>query len=300
MANGLNIVGEALSIWQVLMAVTGISLLISIAAAIVVFRIEDNINGSPYDNDNKLEKIIEKLAQKAFLICFIVSIIVALNQFSFVGLWVILLWFVYLFVAIFVVMLPLACVTLSVTAFQCISIMMKISEERQKFNEIYSENKIKGFIQNNDVFIKKHFFESLYEQKTFLSADKSENLKKAAFLLKEKFNTIFTAIDVPNDSSVDTYCVSLSAYANLKKEVEGFLMGAGMHDIEFITENTTGFVPKAYFMQRALNDLAEGGIIIKQDIGSDPNQKSNPEKIKYIYQHKQSQKPMKSIEIDID
>jgi predicted transcriptional regulator len=96
------------------------------------------------------------------------------------------------------------------------------------------------------------------------------------------------------------YYMSQFDYNALKKLLENFLLGAGMHNIEHITENTTGYGSKAYFNQRALDDLVNQGIIIKVDIGYNPEKNMDASQANYIYQHKQSQRPMKSTEMDID
>jgi hypothetical protein len=210
-------------------------------------------------------------------------------------------WFVIVMIAVCVltiVAMPLAYPIGAVLgSLWCLIILIEISIDRQKFSKIYSENKISKFMQASEVFIMSQLLENLYEPKSALTSEnKSRILEKVTFALKKKFNDLFTTIDVESN----IYCTSLTVYAQLQKEIEDFMLGVGTHDIDFITENTTGFVVKAYFIQKVLNELADSGNIIKLEIGDDPEKKSKSDEKKYIYQHKQSQRPMKSTEIEID
>jgi len=195
-----------------------------------------------------------------------------------------------------------------------------MSSDKRKFEKIYTDGKIRNFMCDKEIFTMHEFLENLGGRKS--SASDSAP-KKAAFVMGKKFEEHFTTVKGDlRESSYNVYCMPLIAYDRLKEEIENFLRGVAAHNIIDITEKTTGFVSKAYFIQRALNDLVAAGNVTQIDIGSSLDKKQNKNKNKnknkkqseskkedeeqsaeeknYIYQHKHSQRQMVSREIEID
>jgi hypothetical protein len=176
------------------------------------------------------------------------------------------------------------------------------------FAGVYNDNKILNYQQANEVFTINKLLDSLYEPIPSLPSNKTLNMKKAAFhmtpLLVKAFNNSQTlgcaSLETTINKVADLYYMRLSVYDGLKKQLDEFLQNSGAHDIDFIIENTTGFILKAYFSRKALNDLGEAGVIIIKDIGKNPDDQSESSENTFIYQHKNSKRPMKSTEVDID
>jgi len=181
-----------------------------------------------------------------------------------------------------------------------------MSNDRRKFNKIYTDGKIRNFMCDKEIFTMHEFLENLGGRKS---------PERVGFAIKDRLDKHFVTVkgDLPKDT-YDAYCMPLIAYDRLKEEIENFLRGVAAHNIIDITEKTTGFVLKAYFIQRALNDLVAAGNVTQIDIGSSLDKKQNKkqseskkedeeqstEEKNYIYQHRHSQRQMVSREIEID
>ena len=173
--------------------------------------------------------------------------------------------------------------------------------DRRKINKMYNDGAIKKFMCDKGVFTLSALLESLYKENTLSIKDRSEALGTASYVMENRFNEHFVTVkgDLPT-LSYDTYCMPLADYSQLKEEILVFLHGAGVLDIVDITKRTTGFVAKAYFTQKALNDLVADGSVTKMEIGNTPEKGKNAGGTKHVYQHKDSQRPMKSTEIGVD
>ena len=176
--------------------------------------------------------------------------------------------------------------------------MRAMSSDKQKFGKIYTDDEIRKFIHDKDVFALNELLKDLYKANSMMPENEPAELEIAAFVMKKRFDKHFITVkgDLP-DSSYDAYCMSLGAYDNLKKELEDFLRGADAHDIDYITKNTTGISSRAYFIQKALYDLVDSGNIIAA-IADNLKNESNTSDIVSIYKHKYPQKPMESREIN--
>jgi len=197
----------------------------------------------------------------------------------------------YVFWGVYILMLPILLAALSTA--------IMILNDRRKFKKIFTDERIQRFTHGKDVFRLLQLFEGLLG----VASITEETLRKISpfvnvnSMLARHFITIKG--DLP-ESSYDSYCMPMGVYSQLKTELDEFLHGAGTHDIVGITKNTTGFVLKAYFVQKALNDLVASGRILRMEIGTAPGKEQHSGEVKYIYQHKNTQKPMKSREIKID
>lgn len=273
------------------------------------------------------ERILEACGLPVALGFFIYSIVAAVN--SDFGIimsslyWIILLFAVFLIsflMYLFILIVPLTFAILFVEIVVNLIVTTMIALDKRKYARYYSPANINAFIQNKKSYPIKDLLDAYITYPDGLDGERRKaHRQKVAFVLKNLLAEHHRFIDVDagsrrglkkfinkNGNKEDTtdytkgICMPNSVFEDIKDKVCTFLLSSGAHDLIFIVEKTIGFEEHAYFSPMILDELTTSGVILKLDIGTNPEAVDNVKEPKFIYSHRESSKPMKSVEIEID
>ena len=247
--------------WPVIAAL----ILIGCIAYRYEMSVSKKIANSPYEKLANPAGMLEKYAGPLLVVVILIwAAIIAINSgFGVIGSF--FYWFAAIFIVCVMLFLPICYTLLILRSLSCYYAMTVMSKDKQKIDKAYTDNKIKKFMHDKEIFKLKDLLE-VYKSKSFMPENHSDELEKVNYLIKSRFDKYFTTTSGDlSDASYDTYCMPLDAYDKLKKEFADFLQDTGPLDIFYITEKTIGIVPKAYFAQKALNDLVDSKSVVKYD-----------------------------------